>query len=462
MKIDRPSRRRTIPRLLAGVMVFGFVLMVALPATAQKREAKDSKTPKVLNTSRNWSSNALQKKTHDAKKTKAPGSDVGSYGEPYPSNYTPYRPQAGNRYESSYDTHRVEVPKDGYAPYPNTTSRARQTPWDAASVPREVVLEWAMTSTPSRDDLPELEALLEKAFETHPQVVEAQAQLQQAQAAVERARMQVAREIVHTRAQWEVRRRAVQCLSDALKEKPDDEKLLQQYVNARAKLAQIEMELPFIGLQWRRQQPGPYRSPPEMTGMAPPRVGVQCKDGQVTAVEVPIQGPLPVPAAVNPEIRNALLKKVDVRFEETPLEKVVAHLEKEVGIPFVLQQFDGIENCDVTLNLKSVTLAAACQALEDSMPNLCFVVRPYGILVTTRQFAHMLPESHALRTVGPQTSGPMFEGNPMRVYAPCDIPTGPVLPPVAAPPRERPSDEAQPTWASPPKKTAPPKRKSKR
>ncbi|MBN2217278.1 MAG: hypothetical protein JW719_07865 [Pirellulales bacterium] len=413
MKTDRPSIHWGwfAPRLLTGLAACGLVVVLALPAAAEKRPGM---APPGL---------------------AGPGmGPMGGMAGGAPAS-SPFRPMMPGGRIGDGDRG-VPGMAGGFVPHNpmgfGAPGEPGPNPWEAASIPREVVLEWAMAATPAGEDLPGLEALLEKAYETNPQVIEAQAQLQQAQAAVERARMEVARQIVRTRAQWEVRRRAVQCLSDALKKTPDDDKLLQQYVDARAKLAQIEMELPYLG-QAPPKQGRLHRvaTPPTWDPYGLPGAGApNPRAGMLRPGSGVAENP-PYPAATaSPEIRKALQTTLDANFTQVPLAEVIAYLREKTGVNFFMAD-TGMADELVVLQLKSVTLAALLQALEDgSGTGLKCFVRPYGILVTNRDYGDILSESQAVRV--------LHQSEPGNCAVPCD----PCDTPNVAAPDENPPDDA--------------------
>jgi hypothetical protein len=67
---------------------------------------------------------------------------------------------------------------------------------------------------------------------------------------------------------------------------------------------------------------------------------------------------------------------------------VVNKLADLSGVNFVVDNYD-LDACGISVDqatdlfIKDASLGAMLQALEDSMPELRFVVRDYGILVTT-------------------------------------------------------------------------------
>ena len=89
------------------------------------------------------------------------------------------------------------------------------------------------------------------------------------------------------------------------------------------------------------------------------------------------------------KMKVALEKPIKLDFLETPLVEVMAVLASSTGVMFSLQgpalEGAGIPPDEpIILNTSDVPLYAALQAFEDAYPELQFVLRDYGVLLTTR------------------------------------------------------------------------------
>jgi hypothetical protein len=79
-------------------------------------------------------------------------------------------------------------------------------------------------------------------------------------------------------------------------------------------------------------------------------------------------------------------------FTETPLVDVVKYLTDNTGIKFSVQgpalEVAGVGmDMPISLSIKGVPLGAALQGFEDAYPELQFVLRDYGVLLTTKEYA---------------------------------------------------------------------------
>ncbi len=100
------------------------------------------------------------------------------------------------------------------------------------------------------------------------------------------------------------------------------------------------------------------------------------------------------------DIREALNgEKFDLDFKEMALEDVVRLLGEKYGLNAVLDPV--VRSMGITANLKKVTLAQALSAMADAQ-GLAFIVRDYGVFVTT--------QDRALNVAGPSIP----EGLPYR------------------------------------------------
>jgi hypothetical protein len=83
---------------------------------------------------------------------------------------------------------------------------------------------------------------------------------------------------------------------------------------------------------------------------------------------------------------------IKLSFADTPLSEVLNFLSEKTGIKFSMQQyaFDEIgfrADEPISLSTNEVPLSAALQGLEDAYPSLQFVLRDYGVLLTTEESA---------------------------------------------------------------------------
>jgi hypothetical protein len=92
------------------------------------------------------------------------------------------------------------------------------------------------------------------------------------------------------------------------------------------------------------------------------------------------------------QMKVALEKPLKLDFTDQPLQDIMGYLTEKVGIRFSLQK-PALDNAgigaDQPVNIvtKEVPLQAAIEAFQDAYPDLQFVLRDYGVLVTVPDYA---------------------------------------------------------------------------
>jgi hypothetical protein len=93
----------------------------------------------------------------------------------------------------------------------------------------------------------------------------------------------------------------------------------------------------------------------------------------------------PVPASMADKIRKALDQSISVNIQGKALPEILEEFHKAAGITFQLAQPVGqpdFSQLKLSLVLGEVPLGAALQAMEDTVPQLRFTPRDYGVLVS--------------------------------------------------------------------------------
>ncbi len=129
-----------------------------------------------------------------------------------------------------------------------------------------------------------------------------------------------------------------------------------------------------------------------LVGKVPPSAKV---DSAATAGPTAKAGVVPWQAPKGPiveKMKVALQKSLGLDFADVPLQDVMSNLSERVGVTFSLQKIAledaGIaSDMPIALRTNEVPLHAAIEAFQDGYPELHFVLRDYGVLVTTGEFA---------------------------------------------------------------------------
>ncbi len=99
----------------------------------------------------------------------------------------------------------------------------------------------------------------------------------------------------------------------------------------------------------------------------------------------------PSTAAMREQLLSAADKTVTLDFVEMPLADAISYLSDLTNIRFVIHQpaIDEIGEkliaSPITLRLQDIPFSSALTALQDQVPWLRLVVRPYGVLLTAER-----------------------------------------------------------------------------
>jgi hypothetical protein len=251
----------------------------------------------------------------------------------------------------------------------------------------------AIGSASADEALPSQDQALARALENHPDIIAAKAKVSLAEAELYGKRMEVSRQVLglysslkkldlqvvvskatlnQSKAEFERLKLAVE---SGKPEQSGKNKLAVEVQTAEAELVHA--------INQREQAEKELRL---LVGTASPVAEEKLSlTGTAVARQSP-QGP------IVEKMKAVLEKPIRLDLVETPLVEVVNLLGDEAGIKFSLQTpaltEEGIRTDEpITLNIMQVPLHAALQAFEDEYPQLQFVLRDYGVLVTTKDYA---------------------------------------------------------------------------
>jgi hypothetical protein len=227
-----------------------------------------------------------------------------------------------------------------------------------------------------------LDQALALALETSPKVMAAKARVTLAEAELSSVQMDVARKIVQLWAERQTRQLFYEEKLEANRKTPGSFPA-PFLIEAGAAVTQVEMELRCLIGQASASASRSVRQ----------NVTLNVGSNRPSAFQRPAK-PLQLPrGTVVEKIRQALLAPTQVEFVEASLPEVMDYLKDKHKIEI---QFDakalndaGVStDMPITINLKGITLGDLFQSWDDREPELKFVIRNYGILVTTPERAH--------------------------------------------------------------------------
>ena len=228
--------------------------------------------------------------------------------------------------------------------------------------------------------LPRVETLLKSTLEHHPDVLLARSKLQAAEAELRQAEMKAMKELMLARGLWEAANQNV----IALRNKAGKSEELRVELSS---LAAIEWELKFMT---------GARADSEI--IAKPLVEASNSENSFSGNANPfvLESAYPRPERFD-AIKDSLKKVLTINFHSMPLNDAMQFLSEGSGLKILLDEelltesgfpVEGLVTCD----LGDLELYSAIQAIEDLYRPLRFVVRDYGILLTTdrRQLSKMI------------------------------------------------------------------------
>jgi hypothetical protein len=307
--------------------------------------------------------------------------------------------------------------------------------------------------------IPPLDKLLAQAMDSHPKIVAAQAKVALAQAQLQVLRFQVAQEIIDMNAErtslafsLDYHKRALDDMTAASRTSPgafsrvDLNKAEQAVLEAQTRAAKVDLQLRQI-----LGSVGGAASQPASRGSA--------------STPAPAAGFVPAPQ--EPRDKEAALQLLGhpckIVVNDMPLGQLAAYLQdymrKFYETPPPIFVDEGLGDMPITIELgECAHLADAIQALEDKYPNMKFVVRDYGLFITTGQRAQsdgFMPAVDFWRDYGGDYLASQEPAKPSRSGGPAAKPTSPAAKPAAKPAtRGSASDPFGASTAKPAAKTA--------
>jgi hypothetical protein len=212
-----------------------------------------------------------------------------------------------------------------------------------------------------------MDETLAQAMENNPNIVAARAKVKLAEAELNATKLEVARTVI---ALWTDRQTRGSALNQALEQsrraptEAEREAANRAIVDSKALTERLDAEL--------RYQAGKA---------APVAPAARQIDGGEKAFQMPS-------VLAREKVRQALAQPIVLNFRDARLHQVIAYISDHASVQFQLDQRglaeDGVEpSTPMTVNYEGLTLGGALQALEDQSGFLKFVVRDYGVLVTT-------------------------------------------------------------------------------
>jgi hypothetical protein len=213
-----------------------------------------------------------------------------------------------------------------------------------------------------------LDQLLATAMESHPDIVAAKAKVTLAEAELNAARLQVARQLIALWGEKHSQSAAVNQIQQEInvtKDLPKRDTLTQSLQDARVKSEMTETVLKYL-----TEKKNPAEPESKNTAEAPKEL--QEPSG-------------PIVEEIKKEFRT---KTIQLEFSDTPLNQVIDFMKEDLKYPIYLDKRALNEaglspDTSITMDMQKTPLPAVIQAFQDQNPGTIFVIRDYGILLTT-------------------------------------------------------------------------------
>lgn len=248
------------------------------------------------------------------------------------------------------------------------------------------------------DELPTQEQALARALTNHPDIVAAKAKVALAEADLYGNRMEVTRQVLalygSLKAQDAQIAQAKASLNQARAEaeravQASEAKVIDDATRQKLRAAAQVAEGQLVQATGQREQT--EKELRLLIGVAP---GTKEANSPNAASALAAARPAPQPPQ-GPIVDTWNAKSqqpIKLEFSEMPLADVVKFLSDKTGVKFALQR-PALDEAGVsadepiTVSTNEVPLDAALQSFEDSYPQLQFVLRDYGVLLTTKDYA---------------------------------------------------------------------------
>jgi hypothetical protein len=243
------------------------------------------------------------------------------------------------------------------------------------------------------DELPNQDQALSRALENHPDIVAAKAKLALAEAELYGKRMEVSRQVLGLYGRLQMLDAQVAAAKTALKlSKSELDRMgvaatsgaLDRSSQDKAEAALQAAEATLVQAIGQREQA--EKELRLLIGATPPAKEPAAQSEAALPARQTPQGPI---VAV---WKTAAEQPIALSFVEVPLDEALKFLSDQTDVKFSLQRpaLDeiGVEPTTlISLSTNEVPLRAALQGFEDAYSDFKFVLRDYGVLLTTEEYA---------------------------------------------------------------------------
>jgi hypothetical protein len=254
-----------------------------------------------------------------------------------------------------------------------------------------------------------LEDLLDKALRHNPDIIAAAAKVTESESLLNQVRHQVVAKVVRLRSDLDLAkkmleysertlRRVEQQVKNAVVAREDLEIATADVEKKRTELAKLEGDLQALIGSWKTSANASVAFSPDGRLIYSSSIdgsvrvwnaltGAQASTYSSSTATSTSTSSFNVQAPMAERIRTALNKVVNLKEDqgrELPLAEMLKYFSEKAAIDVPFRTIGKFDNASVSLMKAELPVGAWLQVMEDSAPNVRFVVREYGILVTTR------------------------------------------------------------------------------
>jgi hypothetical protein len=272
----------------------------------------------------------------------------------------------------------------------NSRPTAGRSPQPRAQfIIRSLALGVAMVGTiglaRAADELPSQDQALAQALENHPEIIAAKAKVSLVEAELYGKRMEVSRQVLGLYSSLKTLDAQIEAAKAALNQSKSPQNTGGGPIDPLKWAAAIEAaEGKLVQATGQREQA--ERELRLLIGATPGAKETKSSNAAaIPARQIP-QG------SIVDLWKAAVERSFKISAADMPLTELVNYLSDNTGIKFSVQrpalEVAGLGvDMPISLSIKGVPLAAALQGFEDAYPQLQFVLRDYGVLLTTKEYA---------------------------------------------------------------------------
>src|SRR4051794_7428750 len=262
-----------------------------------------------------------------------------------------------------------------------------------SNIPIELCIVLALAAVGSvraEEALPSQDQALAGALENHPDIVAAKAKVAMANAELYGKRMEVSRQVLGLFGSLKKLDAQIGASKAVLSRSKEDVERAKQAGPGMDQATKDKLAAEVRIAEWQLVQTTGQREQAEkelrlMIGTGAPAEAKSPHTATAVARQTP-QGP------IVEKMKIILEKPVKMDYVDTPLQDIMPYLTDTTGVKFSVQKAalaDAGIGTDqpVSLNTSEIPLHAALQAFQDANPELQFVLRDYGVLVTTKEYS---------------------------------------------------------------------------